>query len=103
MILDGVVGQPAVNKAHARFVPFGLQRDLDRGRPGRDRMTLLFPAKGEDDLSHRIDLDVLPRRLVLAGDQYAVHATRSWVDLRHRAVPLDGFSGPGHERPARRP
>src|SRR5205823_4404315 len=96
-----VVGQARVHEAHAGLVAFGMQRDLDGGRSGRDRVAGLFPAEGEDHLLHGNDLDVLPHRLELTGNEHPVDAAGPWVDLGDRAVPLDELVGFGEERPDR--
>src|SRR5207245_7955332 len=63
VVVDRVVRQARVHEAHAGLVAFGMQRDLEGGRSGWDRVTFLFPSEGEDDLLHGNDLGVLARRL----------------------------------------
>src|SRR3954454_7310217 len=102
MVLDRlVVWKATVHEAQTRLVAFGMQADLDGGRSGWDRVAFLFPSEGENDLLHRHDLDVLAGRLELPGDEDAVDAARSRIDLGDCAVPLDVLAGFGEERPDR--
>ena len=90
-----------MHEPDAGLVALGMQRDLDGRRARRDRVSLLLPSEGEDDLLHRHDLEVLARRLVLTADEHPVHAAGPRVDLRDGALPLDVACGVGEERPDR--
>src|SRR5258705_72205 len=65
VVVDRLVWQARVHEANAGLVAFGMQRDLEGGRSGWDRVPVLFPPEGEDHLLHGNDLDVLARRLEL--------------------------------------
>src|SRR5437868_14790220 len=38
VLVDRVVREAGVHETHARLVAFGMKRDLEGGRPGRDRV-----------------------------------------------------------------
>ena len=75
VLVDRVGRQAAVREAHARLLALGMQGDLDRGGARRDRVVLLVPAEGEDDLLLRHHLDVLADGLVQTLDEHTVGAT----------------------------
>jgi hypothetical protein len=75
VVADHVLGEASVDKADARLVALGVQRDLDGRRARLDRVARLLPTEGEHDLLLGHDLEVLARGLEQTHDQHAVATT----------------------------
>src|SRR5437870_13785749 len=81
------VRQPNVTQGKDGRTLVGRQRDLDDGRPGRNRR-MAFPTPGHDEPPGRFDLSIMTRRNVLAVDINPITPSGSRVELGADPHPL---------------